>query len=847
MRVRLIVAVGLIAATVRCGPAAEKCGEAICTKEQRCTASKTCVTDNPPTLKVDAPLEGAMVSTTSVEVTGTASDDEPGVAVELSTNKTTWIPTKLAADGSFTVQLPLPTLDFSAGSVSVRARDSKGRLVTVSRQLLVDNAPPACAIAMPGEGVFLTTTGAVMVSMHASDGSQVLNNPRVSTDGAATFTPLTATAGDFTYSWALSTENGVAHDVIFRVEDASAHPCEAKVSVTVDNVKPTIAFSTPLSSALLGVPFFTSGGLVGGTAADGMRPLKSVTLDFADGAGPKMATLSTTGNKAWSVNVPKPLADDYKVHNATAVVTDLAGNTATATLTVTVDVKAPALTITSPTMGGKLNISNFPASNNAPMTWVLSDADPQLTIGVLLPDGGFITPPVVPTSPTDNPKAYNVTLRANDRAGNSTTATVAFTVDRVAPSVVTTTPTNGSRMFVGPTSVDFSEPMMGGDGLNMNPFAQGNWTTPSHFEVPNLLKDKVYVAATGAATDLHGNPLVASSYKFHTETWKPTSGSSLIGGYAKVYDAATDSEGVINLVAEKSLGGAVEWIQFDSSTGYANIIDSEPALSFAGRLVAARAVQPDLTSRRLAGLMTNSGSGDTVRYNINGGAQVAVVGSAQAFIPTPPFAGEGGVVAEFGVIAGGFYKRTGRANVAISLASISAISVSDTHWQIMTGNAGGTESQDFGCSPTCTLSGVKTLGGGSIGYPNAAISNNCAVHGYQSAGFEKTTMFRYQPGCGPTPNPNPCAPDLTEDNNFDEVVADAAQDGTFYGYATVSAGTFQLKKRTLTATTCSGGVVDVGAPITIGTIQGLPRLIVVRGVPGLLFPAVNGNITYVTP
>jgi hypothetical protein len=839
-------ALGLLAVAVRCGPAAEKCGELICTSEQRCTASKTCVTDTPPTLKVESPTDSMHVNATSVTVTGTAFDDvETGLVVDVSTNRTVWFPAKIASDGSYTATLTLPPTDASTVMVTARAKDGKGHVVMLTRSILVDNQPPACAILEPVTGLAVNSSGSLTVKMSASDGSQGLMNLQVSTDGAATFkTPTLEAGGDYSYVWALSTENGVTHDLVFRVDDINGHSCEARASVLVDNVPPTIAFSTPLSASLLGVPYFTAGGLMGGTAQDQMRALKSVTLDFADGAGPRMATLSTTGNHAWSVNLPQPANDDYKPHLATAVVTDLGGNTATATLNVIVDIKPPLLTLTGPQANAKLNISNFPASNNVPLVWQLSDGDPTLAIGLVQPDGGLVSPPVLATSPADNPKAYTATLRANDRAGNTSTQSVSFTVDRVAPTVVTRTPVNDTRMYVGAASADFSEPMMGGDGLGFTPFQAGVWTTTSHYQVSNLLKDKVYQVTTGPTTDLHGNPVVVSNWRFHTETWQPTSGATLAPGYKLVLAATTDQDGTVNLVGARTTNSTLDWMQLDPVTGNVTYLDNNVAIAVIENLVAARTVQADLSSRRLAGYTVTTGGMSVVKYNINGAAAVTAPGNNEAFIPTPPLPAEGTGLAEFGLIGGGQYKRTGRTSLPLTITSVESMLFADNRWQAVAYIGGGTWSQDFSCSPTCGLSAPKTLGGASTGTPNSAISQICAIHGYLNNSAEKTTMFRFQPGCGgPT---NACAPDLTEDNNFDQVVADPNADGTFYGYNTDGAGNYQLKKRVLSSATCGGSIVDVGAPVFLGALLAPPRLIVIRGVPGLIY-SLNNDLHYVTP
>ncbi len=844
MRTKILMAMGLVALGAGCSPPAERCGEEICTATQRCTAEKKCVTDETPTITLEAPIEMNFVSIDTVEVKGKATDDEKPPIVELSGNGTTFVPVKLNDDGTFTQVLTLPKVDGSSATVTARARDSKKQEAKVTRILKVDNTAPTCILDAPLDMTTTNQTGTLKATMHAADGSLALENPRISTDDGATFTPLsTATPGTYEHLWTLPIENGVQHVVVFRVDDMYGHTCEAKASVFIDNVKPTVAFTTPAAGSLLGPGFFTAATKIGGTAGDGMRLLKSVTLDFADGAGPRPASVVGVN---WSLSVPAPAADDYKTHVATVLATDLANNTATATLSVIVDVKPPVLTFTAPAANAKLNVTSFTTSNNAPLAWTLTDGDPTLNLGLVLTDGGFVSPPVLPTSATDNPKTYAPVLRANDRAGNTTTATVTFTVDRVLPTVTAFFPANDTRMYGGNIAADFSEPMTFGAGLATNPNLPGSWSTPQHFEIANLAEDTIYTVTTGlTVTDLHGNQVVPINYRLHTETAVPASGASLGTGYVEVLDAQADAEGVLNVTARRLVSGDVDWVQVNARTGVASVIDTLSGAGVVGNLVAARSVQPDLTSRRLAGLWFNDGAAtNLVRYNVNGGGPQTIAG-AQAFIPTPGFPGEGSTVGDFGYFQGGAYKRSGRADVATGLPDVDRVSVTDTRWELVRHVGGGTQSMGFGCVAGCAVTAVKTLGGGGSGIPNSAASKSCSIHGYLNGVNEMTTMFRYQPGCGGTMNP--CAPDISEADNFDQVVPDPAADGTFYGYSTVGVGVFQIKKRVLSAANCSGAVTNVGAPITLGALQGQPRLVVVRGTPGLIFADPNRLLRFIGP
>ncbi|MBS1153261.1 MAG: serine protease, subtilase family, partial [Myxococcaceae bacterium] len=213
------------------------------------------MTDRPPELSLEAPAEGLLVTTTQVEVKGTASDDDAAPAVEVSVNEGGWTKVALGAAGAFSTGVTLPQSDATPSAISVRAIDSKGREVKVTRRVTVDNVPPACAVTNPAEAAVITSVGILAVTLSASDGSPTLVDPRLSTDGALTFTTLPGDGGSYTFDWDVGSGNGAPRELVFRVDDSAGHTCEAKRAVTVDNVKPTVGFASPDAGSLLGPAF----------------------------------------------------------------------------------------------------------------------------------------------------------------------------------------------------------------------------------------------------------------------------------------------------------------------------------------------------------------------------------------------------------------------------------------------------------------------------------------------------------------------------------------------------------------------------------------------------------------
>ncbi len=90
-----------------------------------------------PTITITSPANGEILNSTSVTVTGTASDDVAVAKVELSTDGTTWVLATGTTSWSGTV-----TLAEGANTIFARATDSSGNMATVSIAVTVDTVKP---------------------------------------------------------------------------------------------------------------------------------------------------------------------------------------------------------------------------------------------------------------------------------------------------------------------------------------------------------------------------------------------------------------------------------------------------------------------------------------------------------------------------------------------------------------------------------------------------------------------------------------------------------------------------------------------------------------------------------
>ena len=74
-----------------------------------------------------------------------------------------------------------------------------------------------------------------------------------------------------------------------------------------------------------------------------------------------------------------------------------------------------------------------------------------------------------------------------------------------------------------------------------------------------------------------------------------------------------------------------------------------------------------------------------------------------------------------------------------------------------------------------------------------------------------------------------------------EIVGDLANDGTFFSVE--GPGPYQVRKLVLGAN-CAGTWANFKAPVTLPT---RPRLVVIRGTPGLIYADGSGDLKFVVP
>src|SRR6266566_8116226 len=376
----------------------------------------------PPTIAINSPASGAIISVNSITLNWSASDSGTGLDhFELSLDGGT--PIRLDANVSgYTVSAP------SDGShtVQVTAFDGANNSAAASVTVTVDTTPPVLSITYPGAGAMLAT-GNVTVAWAASDATSGLDHFELSLDGGAV-TVLGPTEGNHTFA-GISQGSHTATLVAF---DLAGHTTAVARAFTVDTTAPTITLSAPAAGYLS-----TSNVLVTWVASDN-NGLARIEVSL-DGGAPITLGANATSKTLTSVSDGP--------HTIRVQAFDLAGSSASDSVVVTVDTTAPTVSLSAPSSGHVFG------TDSVQLTWTASDATSGIDHFEARLDGG--TPITVLagtatytfTGVSDG--SHTLALRAFDRAGNTILASVAVTVDTAAPTASLTAPASGHVFGTG--------------------------------------------------------------------------------------------------------------------------------------------------------------------------------------------------------------------------------------------------------------------------------------------------------------------------------------------------------------------------------------------------------------
>jgi hypothetical protein len=826
---------------------------------QRCEPKALlCVVDEGPVVTVLNPAAMTVASGSTLRLEGFVHDDsDAGVTLSFSTDDNHWNALAVGAAGHFETELTLPSADFEPLNINLQAIDTLGNATFHQIPLTADNIAPRCGIFSPPDGGFLNGNGSTFFRLMMNDGSPTLHM-EASVDKKPI--PVSRLDGIVSAHWNdPPKEDGSPHTFRYSATDPGGNSCSGQAVFLLDNVPPSLSVTQPMSDAVLGLPWFDGGAWVTGpTPDDGLNPTPTVTVDWDDGLGARLAT-TIDGGYRFPVS---PTTEDMKLHQVKVTATDWAGNAKTITVPVTVDTVAPVISFLSPDAGAQFNAASFNGAQDVTVNFAVVDGDPMRTVSVNVDGLTFIMTSAssvdVPTASTDNPKNYRVTVRANDTAGNQAERALDFSVDRVAPTLTGTVPANDTRNFdsTSPITVSFSEPM-GGNGPALNGFAlgAGSWNgARTQWSVGPLSADTVYNVTVASVSDAYGNPMVggAPSLRFSTAPFRPAAGT--LFNDVEHFAAVSDPDGALSIFLESAtLPRTYQWGRVNAKSGQFEVLwndvdtSAPPYFISQWQVAAWRIPQPDFTAQRIVGMTTLSNAMFNPReahWKIDAAAGQGVMG-ATAVIPMPPLPGEAAGAGAVGYIIGSDYLRSGRPPITLGLTP-TQILYTDRYIEMIAMTPPNGTSQAYDCVDNgplginCALGAVVSFASDAYSEPNfqAVTTPECTVFVYDTIAQQRKSRFAFHGLCT-TPPFCPPAP---------RVEFAVASEETRYAATFVGEGLLRARRGAsgveLATRDCysAGSWTPIGAAVTVPPMH-MFQPIVSGGKLGLLYVSQNNALT----
>ncbi len=376
----------------------------------------------PPVLEITSPSEGELVN--DRYITWAASDATSGVAGY-----------QYRADGGAWSTMDLTTSNTFSGladgnhTVTVRAFDITGSCSYAFVNFTLDATAPTIDITSPAD-YSISASSTVTVIWEGSDALSGVTGYQYSLDGSA----WSVLSNDLSHEFSGLGDD--THTVDIQVWDLAGNNAVDTIRIIVDTAAPGVSISSPadnyISSSTSVTVTWT--GIDLGTGLAGYR-YKIGSDEFS--------SLSMTATHTFS-------GLDQGVHTVVIEAEDNAGNKNSVSVTFNVDTIQPTVSISSPANG------LITASSSVQVDWAGSDENSgvwhyrsHIDSVAWSAYSGSLTRTF--TSLTTG--VHTVYVEVQDNAGNTGSATVSFTVDLVAPSLLITSPAGGSYFNVNTVEV----------------------------------------------------------------------------------------------------------------------------------------------------------------------------------------------------------------------------------------------------------------------------------------------------------------------------------------------------------------------------------------------------------
>uniref|UniRef100_UPI00396A6831 Ig-like domain-containing protein n=1 Tax=Enterobacter hormaechei TaxID=158836 RepID=UPI00396A6831 len=381
-----------------------------------------------------------------LSVSGTSANLAEGTVVTVTLNGKNYTATT-AADGTWSLTVPaadLSGLGEASYTLSATATNGVGNSISTTANLLVDTALPTVTInTVAGDNVINGSEAAAGVAISGTTTAEVGQTVTVNLGGNS-YTAQVQQGGVWSINVPaadLSTLADNGYTVQVSVSDAAGNPGSAGKAITLDTTPPTVSFNVVAGDDVINSVEHGQAQVISGTATGASVGDKLVIT-----IGSNQYTTTVDASGKWSVGVPasdiSALTDGTVTLSAT--ITDSAGNSSTQTHDVVVNTASVALTVNTLSGDDVINAAEAGASlvingssaqfaNGTQVTITLNGKSYTATIQS---DGSWTTTvPAADVGTLADGASYQVSVSAQDSAGNSASATHTISVDTTAPVI----------------------------------------------------------------------------------------------------------------------------------------------------------------------------------------------------------------------------------------------------------------------------------------------------------------------------------------------------------------------------------------------------------------------------
>ncbi|WP_444881128.1 Ig-like domain-containing protein [Enterobacter hormaechei] len=379
-------------------------------------------------------------------LSGSTSNVEENQTVTVTFGGKTYT-AKVDADGHWTATVPsadLAGLKDGDASVQVSVTNAHGNSASAGREYSVDATAPTVNIdTVAGDNVINGSEAAAGVDISGTTTAEVGQTVTV-TLGGNSYTAQVQQGGVWSVNvpgtdLSALADNG--YTVQASVSDAAGNPGSAGKAITLDTTPPTVNFNVVAGDDVINSVEHGQAQIVSGTATGASVGDKVVIT-----IGSNQYTTTVDASGKWSVGVPASVISALTDGTVTlsATITDSAGNSSTQTHDVVVNTASVALTVNTLSGDDVINAAEAGASLviNGSSAQFASGTQVTITLNgksytaTIQSDGSWTTTvPAADVGTLADGASYQVSVSAQDSAGNSASATHTISVDTTAPVI----------------------------------------------------------------------------------------------------------------------------------------------------------------------------------------------------------------------------------------------------------------------------------------------------------------------------------------------------------------------------------------------------------------------------